>query len=436
MLTAIRRRLRQEDGISLIEMMVALLIVGFVMFALTATMVTALASVRQNEGLTAAVALANEVIEDLHAMPYGWAVLEPADAAALPGVADNRFESQHLALVNEATSPHAQIPAAQQTVSRGGRSYTVRRYITWGEGVDSYKRFVVMVTWSEQGVDRVHRSEAYRTPGANDQSEVFIYIASVEPGTRTVPLDPAGYNSVPLTIRAFTVLPRASVLISYETRTPEGGRLVVERFMTPGPGGRAWSHTIASGQRMFPNGRVTFTVSTQPPSEDLGFEYVPATESIVFLHDLALAAPPAGGQPLAIEGGSGPIATCEGVIEQDLAVDLHIKGAWTITDDVNVSWTGPGAGQVLATPVDPTLEGYGYRAVVPAGTAFAGTSSFTVSMTRQRDNLSLPAGSGMSVEVNECPPPPQDPPVTGGPLDGGGEGDTQDATDAGEGTSP
>src|SRR5687768_65177 len=65
-----RQRLRAEEGISLIEMLVSILLMGLVLAALGSTLFATMAAARQNEGTTKATALATQSLENLQALPW------------------------------------------------------------------------------------------------------------------------------------------------------------------------------------------------------------------------------------------------------------------------------------------------------------------------------------------------------------------------------
>jgi prepilin-type N-terminal cleavage/methylation domain-containing protein len=86
MLSQLRRRLAArlagDAGVSLVEMLAAMVILGVVLTALAASSITALASVKSAQDQTAANQLANEVVETLMARP--WASVAPPAVVSFP----------------------------------------------------------------------------------------------------------------------------------------------------------------------------------------------------------------------------------------------------------------------------------------------------------------------------------------------------------------
>lgn len=71
MLERLRRRLAGDDGISLVEILVALGILGLAMAGMTSSLFTALASSRAAQDQVNAAQRINEVVEDLLRRPLG-----------------------------------------------------------------------------------------------------------------------------------------------------------------------------------------------------------------------------------------------------------------------------------------------------------------------------------------------------------------------------
>lgn len=139
-----------EAGFTVVETVVALAVIFVV---LTGSIATYAASVRNTVGgrhRTEAVTVAREVVEEARAALYsqvghdlgGDTTL--AGDPELSGTTPLTFEGQ--SLVGAATPIY---PQHEWTVDRGGKSYTVRAYVTWMSpaGADPYKRLTVVVTW-------------------------------------------------------------------------------------------------------------------------------------------------------------------------------------------------------------------------------------------------------------------------------------------------
>jgi hypothetical protein len=260
---------------------------------------------------------------------------------------------------------------------------------------------VVLVSWSDRGRHRQLRADGMRSPDAQELANVLLRMTSVEPATRTVRLNAEGRNATAFTLHATTALTRGSVAITY----PRLDGPAINANMA-GVGGRIWSYTLPQNQYRFPNGRVTFTATTEPPPPDSGYTNPPATDSIVFLRDLALTS-------LSADTADGAIHVCGGALAGPLTLPLHITGSWTPSDDALVSWAPPLGGRPEAAgsaEAEPTVEdgtGHGYRLELAAGTPLdPGVTRFSVALQRARDGQQLLPGSAfrdLSV-IEDCSP--------------------------------
>lgn len=82
--TRLHRRLAEDDGISLVEMLVGLAIVGLAMAAMTSSVFSALASSRAAQDQVDAAQRVNEVMEDLLGRPLAEVAPATHDGVATP----------------------------------------------------------------------------------------------------------------------------------------------------------------------------------------------------------------------------------------------------------------------------------------------------------------------------------------------------------------
>lgn len=154
--TRLHRRLAEDDGISLVEMLVALAIVGLAMAAMTSSIFTALASSRAAQDQVDAAQRINEVMEDLLRRPL--AEIAPATH-------------------NGVTNP------AYAAVTRRGSTYTVATEVAWvddpcnGSAAPAagaadprmdYLRLQVSVAWTVGGTPRSLDAAMLRAPAPAD----------------------------------------------------------------------------------------------------------------------------------------------------------------------------------------------------------------------------------------------------------------------------
>ena len=238
-----RQRLRAEEGISLIEMLVSILLMGLVLAALGSTLFATMAAARQNEGLTQATAIANERLEQLQVAT--WSSLNPAS------------------------------PPAATTVTRSGRTYTLTPFVTLPDATNSqYKRYGVTVAWTENGQPHSIALEGRRARRAGESNTPVAPINPFRALTFTVNPDPVNLDTTGKTLAATNpVLPgNAAMLLEVEFNEAARANSVTVTWPIPSPtntlvltevtgsGGRKFSGTLPSGQT-YSGGWMTFRIT-------------------------------------------------------------------------------------------------------------------------------------------------------------------------------
>ena len=189
---------RDEAGLTLIEMMVAVLIIGVILAALASVLVTVLRATVHNEAETAATALVQQEVERLQAAPWDQAGLLQGEVDEAPDDWSDRldsgdpgrFDGDELAIISPpegAQQRPSQAPFPVSTtveqpaededengedgedhVDVDGRDFRILRYVTWvdrtGDGTPETRRFTVVATWDVQGRDREVVASGERTP--------------------------------------------------------------------------------------------------------------------------------------------------------------------------------------------------------------------------------------------------------------------------------
>lgn len=237
-----RQRLRAEEGISLIEMLVSILLMGLVLAALGSTLFASMAAARQNEGLTQATAIANEELERLQVAP--WPTLDPVS------------------------------PPAATTVTRSGRDYTVTPFVQYPDPANTqYKRYGVTVSWIENGTTHTVDLEGRRARRSGESNTPIIPINPFRALVFTVNPDPVNLDTNSRTLASTNpVLPgnaammlevefneaarAGSVNVAWPIPSPTSTLALTE---VPGSNGTRWSGTLPSGQT-YPSGWMTFRV--------------------------------------------------------------------------------------------------------------------------------------------------------------------------------
>lgn len=156
----LRAVVQQDDGVSLVEMMVAVMILAIVLTALASASITALAGVRTAEGQVGANQLASEVLERLQSSP--WASVAPV-------------------------APATSYTTTPQTTTRGGYTYTSSVVVRWVDdpcngstpatATQDYLSLDATVTWQiGAGPTRTLRAEALRVPTYAEKTPVRVAV--------------------------------------------------------------------------------------------------------------------------------------------------------------------------------------------------------------------------------------------------------------------
>ena len=241
----VHRRLRSDDGISLVEMLVSIVLLGLVLAALGNTLFTSMAAARQNEGLTQATAVANEQLEKLQAMR--WGDLVPGSPPIIPDV------------------------------TKDGTTYDVTTEVAW-VSQPLYKRFVVELDWVENNKPHSIRVEGRRARRSGDgapppqQNPFRVVSFTINPdpvnldstGRSLAATNPAlpGNAAMQLEVEFPTSpvpLPARtnSVIVTWPIPSPTNTLTLTE---VAGSNGTRFSGTIPSGQVYTP-GWMTFRVT-------------------------------------------------------------------------------------------------------------------------------------------------------------------------------
>ncbi|HVL98409.1 MAG TPA: prepilin-type N-terminal cleavage/methylation domain-containing protein [Egibacteraceae bacterium] len=385
MKTTLRRRLAGDDGISLVEMLVAFAILGVVMSASAGFFTTALGALQQAEGRTKATALANEELENLRVLPW--------DRVGFYG--DDNFGQAMPAgtVVLEARRPAAtRAPLPVETIApRGGVVFTVRRSITWIDNtqtsqVGDYKRLVVAVDWSDRGVPRSITVESLRTPNPDEQTPSDFVLSLLEVRPTLVYLNADGTldaaRNGQLDLASLTSAKADFVVARYVQRGASANTVQslgsTDRLNWAGAVTGAHGHT-------FPNGDVLFTfVATRATPYE---QEVLGTTLVRFL------------QPVAVTSlDVAPTSVCVAPSQPTppVRVAMHIDGL-VEEDVVTVSWSG---GTTKARMVEATQSGSSLEAEIPGG-SYGGSTTVTVTGVRGSDGATATAASAVSVTVDE-----------------------------------
>jgi type II secretory pathway pseudopilin PulG len=176
-----RTAIASEEGYSLAEMMVAIMVLGFVLSGLASVLITSISATVMNERETRATAYAQQAIEQLQSVDWDFAGLYTDDIAAAPTSWSDRlsdpgfYDGLQLVTIPGPTPAAARVdsvPPPTRTISDAGVDYQVHRFVTWvdrsGDGVADTRRFTVVAEWDDRGADRGITLTAERAPTQGD----------------------------------------------------------------------------------------------------------------------------------------------------------------------------------------------------------------------------------------------------------------------------
>lgn len=271
-----------EDGLTLVEMVVALMVVGFAMMAMASVAVTSLHAIQGSERTTRATAVGSEMLERLVALDYDLLGLYEDETS------ETTFEGEELVLLPAPTERDERVPTPSETVERDGIEYTIERAITWvddavdgedgsdDDGNRDYKRMVVDVSWEIRGEVRTRRVQALRAPEPQDQ----ILSVDIEPGQVHLK-DSNGKNSEKVFVTVFARIPQSSVKLDYLNRS---GDLEEILLTSDNADNTQWSTEFQPDNVLtFANGETLFTITGT--AEDGDKESTTIGRGL-FLHDL------------------------------------------------------------------------------------------------------------------------------------------------------
>lgn len=336
-----------EQGMSLVEVMIALLIVGVIMSALASVLITNLVAVRGQESRTQATAAINDILEQAQRVDYDSAVL--CASAATSQFGGSTFEGEDLVVSSGVCGASDEV-LPHRTVTRDGRDYDVTTAITWadddGDGLGAadsdtpqdIKRIVVDVAWVSDGRAQSARNMAFRAPQFLEQLVTAEVVADDGSEFITIADDVGddGENAEAFTLRAFAREKLSSVQVSWVDRT---GTTESHPMVAASSDGLVWEYHLHSNFGPFANGGTLFDFDA---TSTTGETEVVAARGL-FLYD-PMAVITSGGTniqrnftTLRVSGIDGAVCEgqalwmdVEGAIRSDLARAQWIKGPSTV----------------------------------------------------------------------------------------------------------
>jgi prepilin-type N-terminal cleavage/methylation domain-containing protein len=229
-----RQRFSSSEGLTLVELMVAMLVLGVIFSALGGVIITSLRAITTSEREVRATALAQQVIEEFQAVAWDAAGLYSNEVAAAPaewnGGNTTTYDGEELVLLAAPASGArlAQVPQPRDEFPIGNVDYTVDRYVAWvdsdGDGTPETKRFTALVTWNSlNGDERSITSVGDRVPtqAESPATSVGARVLAVTgtPDPSEIDFDTArNANDITVTVRLNQgVLPSPAPTLSFYT---------------------------------------------------------------------------------------------------------------------------------------------------------------------------------------------------------------------------
>ena len=415
MTTWMRRRLADDRGMSLVEMMVSILILGVVLSAFASTLTTALMSLTRDEARVRATHLANEVAENLRATAWDDLGFYADDAGYAATYTDASGTHDTVELGPTRASSPGPLPGPQPVTTPDGMTYTTIIDVYWQDDeldglaaldadgdLHDVKAFHVAVQWSVRGRSFELETDGLRPPTLDEVplAPTPAPTSTIAPGTfgivdftvlpTAVTISPSGTTQQAMVASVTTSLPAIVPNLAYNG-TSIGMQEVV------GSSGTQWTHEIAAGNSTFMPAVYDFVVTATGVAggTDTATQPVEFTQPVMI--DVQVLTPtPAPGTVVLCTGSNKTLAP--------LTLQFDVLGLFNSPNDtVTMQWTDP-AGSATAGFVASRAAGDGtvWEATIPAGTRFnKSVTTVTIRATRAVDGAV--AAESYVYTVGSCP---------------------------------
>jgi prepilin-type N-terminal cleavage/methylation domain-containing protein len=418
-----------EEGFTLIEMVVALLVCAVVFMALAGVLISTLKVVGINKTRAQANEYATRGMEDLQRFDYAHLGLcqtasdaPPSNLGGLSPVmltncSDPTYEDPcHATTTTLTTAP---VPAATYTCTKDDVSYKVDRYIVWADATETQKSLAVVVSWTDQaGNHQVTEQSALRVPSQPNApgSTPPSFSTSSPPtvvnasGSTNSTVDSSGQLASPLTVTATARGLSSSDVVVANFLALQNGTPTPQELSLTSTDGTTWTGTIpaSSSQYEFPTGSQYFTITAIRQSDD------ESNSSIVVPPNTFC---PSGGCTSstlpAISSTSvpsSPVSTdSAGYLTQDLTVSASTTDV-TIYDTVSVTFeTVTGAASITLQPgsaCDPQGDPCTWSATISTTSSYrfpTGSQPLYFTAAQQSGNPCASSTTTSTTSTTSCP---------------------------------
>ena len=407
--TLMTPRFDDEHGFTLVEMMVAVMLLGIILAAMASVIITSLTAVQRDEYRVRATQLGQEELERLRALEWDCVAFDPGDSDYIATYNGNETVDLDPAACSD---PSIAPDPSPTVITVDGIDYTVVPHVYWiddpeddpATGSDpaphDFKEFHVAVSWTLRGTNYSYENTTTRVPTVE---EVPLEAASAAAGFEIVSaeVDPVLVNTSsadgtdqPITVTVETSLEATIVTLTVAPPSTYGA---VNLSDISGDGTR-WQVTIPAGNKTFPVGDHEFLIAaTGGLGADTASETVTFAETVVspVTVKTPILLPPA---PICVANNSKS--------HKSVTVTVDIDGV-SLVDQVQMSWTDK-SGSTTGVPSGLTATGARFTGAIPLGHQFQNaTTTLTVQARRLSDNSVATGSYVISIaqhnDVLNCP---------------------------------
>jgi prepilin-type N-terminal cleavage/methylation domain-containing protein len=324
MLTRILRLLRRDEGLSLLEVLVAMALLGVVLTATASLMITGLVSANRAEAHTRANALANELLENLKAVPWTQVATQPGSPTTQCQPTGQPYDT--CVLERDGTTYRVAVSTAWDTTPVVGYSQS-----------ETYRRLRVDLAWESRNQPYALRVESLRAPPAS-QNVVFVvrgydalpsivYIDSSGVIDHSHPYeDMDGTPVSPVWLTLETNVSVTTVVVRYRDRN---GTLHSPGLTNPSGDRKNWQLQIPS--TAFPNGDTVFAFEVTRSLAGGALDVVNVDKLVRFIQPV--------GEPEVTFTPASPFTVdgCAGAPDV-VTVDITLEG-FVVDDDMAIGWS-------------------------------------------------------------------------------------------------
>ena len=339
----------QSDGLTLVEILVALLILGVILAAAAGSLVDMTRASAVNEHRVQATAYLTSLHEELQGLPWNRAALYAEEVSDLEGVEgvdlsdpEPTYQGETIVTIPgpvDISGRLAFVPRPHEEVTIDGRDFELFQIITERSTTDGaedpeLRRFVTIVRWELLGREYVETFESQRAPTPAELREFEdpdLRLLLVSP--RVIELDEDGYNKHPITVLARFRTGTTSATVTFPT-VPDETTLGMDHDTALGPpleSRGAYEADVEAGDLQFEpcDGEEPCLRSVQVLGVGDFFQ-VPGERTVTLISEGSDIAPPSflsaldfGATPIEVGAeGADDYALCD-PLTVDVSADAH-----------------------------------------------------------------------------------------------------------------